>query len=41
MVKKSVAEKIVYDTLDVLESKGNNEPLDTFKQALEKHWPYA
>jgi small subunit ribosomal protein S7 len=37
--KKSVAEKIVYDTLDVLESKGNNEPLDTFKQALENIGP--
>ena len=37
--KKSIAEKIVYDTLDVIESKGNNEPLETFKQALENIGP--
>jgi small subunit ribosomal protein S7 len=37
--KKSIAEKIVYDTLDVLESKGNNEPLETFKQALDNIGP--
>ena len=37
--KKSVAEKIVYDTLDVIEAKGVNEPLETFKQALENIGP--
>ena len=34
--KKSVAEKIVYDALDTIESKGNAEPVETFKKALEK-----
>jgi small subunit ribosomal protein S7 len=37
--KKSVAEKIIYDALDVLESKGNKEPVDTFKQALDNIGP--
>jgi len=37
--KKSVAEKIVYDALDTIESKGNAEPIETFKQALEKIGP--
>ena len=37
--KKSVAEKIVYEALDVIESKGNAEPIETFKQALEKIGP--
>ena len=37
--KKSIAEKIVYDTLDVIEAKGNNEPLEIFKQALENIGP--
>jgi len=37
--KKSVAEKIVYDALDTIESKGNAEPVETFKQALENIGP--
>jgi len=37
--KKSVAEKIVYDALDTIESKGNAKPIETFKQALEKIGP--
>lgn len=37
--KKSVAEKIVYDALDVIESKGNAKPIETFKQALENIAP--
>ncbi len=37
--KKSVAEKIVYDALDTIESKGNAEPIDTFKKALDNIGP--
>ncbi len=37
--KKSVAEKIIYDALDVLEGKGNKEPVETFKQALDNIGP--
>ena len=37
--KKSVAEKIVYDALDTIESKGNAEPVETFKKALENIGP--
>ena len=37
--KKSVAEKIVYDALDAIESKGNAEPVETFKQALDNIGP--
>ena len=37
--KKSVAEKIVYDALNTIESKGNAEPVETFKQALENIGP--
>ena len=37
--KKSVAEKIVYDALDTIESKGNAEPIETFKQALQNIGP--
>ena len=37
--KKSVAEKIVYDALDTIESKGNAKPIETFKEALEKIGP--
>ena len=39
MAKKSVAEKIVYEALDAIESKGNAEPIETFKQALENIGP--
>ena len=37
--KKSVAEKIVYDALDIIESKGNAEPIETFKKALDNIGP--
>ena len=37
--KKSVAEKIVYDALDTIEAKGNPEPVEVFKQALENIGP--
>ena len=37
--KKSVAEKIVYEALDAIESKGNAEPIDIFKKALENIGP--
>jgi small subunit ribosomal protein S7 len=37
--KKSVAEKIVYGALDHLSTKGQGEPLETFKQALENIRP--
>lgn len=37
--KKSVAEKIVYGALDVIESKGHAEPLEVLSQALEKVKP--
>jgi small subunit ribosomal protein S7 len=39
VTKKSVAEKIVYDALDTIESKGNAEPIETFKQALDNIGP--
>lgn len=37
--KKSVAEKIVYGALDVIEKRGDNEPLSVFEQALENVKP--
>ena len=37
--KKSVAEKIVYAALDTIEAKGNPEPVEVFKQALENIGP--
>lgn len=37
--KKSIAEKIVYGALDHMSTKGQNEPLETFKQALENIRP--
>lgn len=37
--KKSVAEKIVYKALDVIESKGNKEPITVFKRALDNVGP--
>jgi small subunit ribosomal protein S7 len=39
--KKSVAEKILYNALDVIKSKNNDTPIDTFKQALENIGPYV
>ncbi len=37
--KKSVAEKIVYGMLDIVADKGNKEPVDTFKKALDNIGP--
>lgn len=37
--KKSVAEKIIYNALDVIENKGNKEPLLVFKKALDNIGP--
>jgi small subunit ribosomal protein S7 len=37
--KKSVAEGIVYGALDVIEKKGQNEPLDVLSKALENVQP--
>lgn len=37
--KKSIAEKIVYGALDQMAAKGQNEPLEAFKQALENIRP--
>ena len=34
--KKSVAERIVYGALDVIEAKGHTEPLDLVTKALDK-----
>ena len=37
--KKSIAETIVYGALDTLGEKGNGEPLELFKQALDNIEP--
>lgn len=37
--KKSVAEKIVYKALDTIETKGNAQPIEVFKQALDNIGP--
>jgi len=37
--KKSIAENIVYTALDVIESKGHAEPVETLISALEKVQP--
>ena len=37
--KKSVAERIVYGALDRIKEKSGNEPLDIFKDALDKVKP--
>ncbi len=37
--KKSVAEKIVYGALDTVSEKGNSEPLEVFKSALDNVRP--
>ena len=37
--KKSVAEKIVYGALDIIESRGHAAPLDVMIEALEKVQP--
>jgi small subunit ribosomal protein S7 len=37
--KKSVAEKICYDALDIIKSKTGNDPLKVFKSAVENVKP--
>ncbi|CAJ2377090.1 MAG: 30S ribosomal protein S7 [Gammaproteobacteria bacterium] len=37
--KKSIAEKILYDALDIIKERGKNEPLGVFNDALEKVSP--
>ena len=37
--KKSIAEKIVYEALDTIESKGNANPMEVFKKALDNIAP--
>ena len=37
--KKSVAERIVYDALDRMESRAKQDPLQLFRQALENVMP--
>ncbi len=37
--KKSLAERIVYDALDILEQKTNEAPLEVFTQAVENVRP--
>ncbi len=37
--KKSVAERIVYESLELVEKRSNDEPLKTFKRALENVRP--
>jgi small subunit ribosomal protein S7 len=37
--KKSVAERIVYESLDLVEKRSNDEALKTFKRALENVRP--
>ena len=37
--KKSIAEKIVYDAFDMIESKTNEDPLKVFKRAIENVKP--
>lgn len=37
--KKSVAEKIVYGALDIVETKGHEEPLEVLSKALENVQP--
>ena len=37
--KKSTAERIVYDSMDLLETQTHRNPLDTFEQALRNATP--
>ena len=37
--KKSIAEKIVYDALDIIEKKTGTEPISTLKRAIENVKP--
>ena len=37
--RKSVAEKLLYGALDVIEEKTKNKPIEVFKEAIEKVQP--
>ncbi len=37
--KKTIAEAIVYGSFDIIKDKSGNDPLDTFKQALDNVKP--
>ena len=37
--KKSIAEKILYDALDIIKQRGKEEPVEVFNTALEKVSP--
>jgi small subunit ribosomal protein S7 len=37
--KRSIAEKIVYDAMDIIAAKTNDEPLDTVKRAVDNVKP--
>ena len=37
--KKSVAQRIVYDALDIVEKESSREPLETFNQAIRNATP--
>ena len=37
--KKSIAEKILYDALEMIEPRGNSDPVGVFNKALEKVSP--
>lgn len=37
--KRSIAEKIVYDAMDIIEAKTNEPPLDTVKRAIDNVKP--
>jgi small subunit ribosomal protein S7 len=37
--KRSIAEKIVYDAMDIIAAKTNEEPLDTVKRAVDNVKP--
>ena len=37
--KKSIAQKIVYDSFDIIQKRANKNPLEVFKQAVENTRP--
>ena len=39
--KKSIAERIVYESLELVEKRSNDEPLKTFKRALDTLFLYT
>ena len=39
MVKKTIAEKIVYDAIDKIKSKAKEEPLTVFNEAINNIRP--